>query len=827
MKRFISGLVALSAAALLVGCSSGGGSGGGQAVDALVGFEPVKQASFDQQIVPYPFDGLFAGFSSPTLNIPLPDPGTPSDPVNAPVIAANMTDGFSTAASLFADVLGPVDYATVPGNVVLIDTRTGNVLQYGTDFTVQNELATAPNPITGADQPIAAQRSRLLILLKKPLQPATTYLAAVTTGIKTTSGGHVIPSAEFQVTASATPVSQQNAPILQNLDSNQKATLEALRAQVIYPAVQALGQAGIPSSTLALAWTFTTESIGDTLKLIQQNPSVSSIGLQVANTNHTADYFLQAGAGAPTPTNSGDAEIYAGVTRVPYYLGVPTQSDPTAPLTGYWHADANQPANAVFAPTANAPQSQQIPCAAFAQGAALPDGQTLKPSASTTACFPHLDASTMTTQTIPVLMAVPDANSGQTEPGNGWPVVIFQHGITRNRTDMLTVADGLAKAGFVVVAIDLPLHGITDPANSFYDNQLFDGTGAAGLKTTERTFDLDLENNATSAPGPDGQIDPSGSHFINLQSLVTTRDNNRQAVSDLINLAATLKANGNITVVDAATSNVSTLSIDPTKIVYFGHSLGAIVGSTLMGLDPGITQGGAIGAAVLANPGGAEAKLLDASGAFGPVISAGLAAAGVRQGSDDYETFLRFAQQLTDPADPINYATAAAAQHSIDMIEVIGDAVVPNSTPSTCPASLSLASITSPQQLAAACPSVPLMENGAQATDPSTGALIFQQNVTINPSDLGGTDPLWATMGLTELGPITPAAGTVTPASILGDYTGGHYVVQFRAVGARHGSVLDPSTNPYVTGEMQCEADLFLASGGSHLDPGCSIAPPN
>ena len=106
-------------------------------------------------------------------------------------------------------------------------------------------------------------------------------------------------------------------------------------------------------------------------------------------------------------------------------------------------------------------------------------------------------------------MTVPNAKSGQRKPAGGWPAVIFQHGITRNRTDLFALADALSFVGFAAIAIDMPLHGVTDKTNPFY---------AKGL---ERTFDLDLVNNATGASGADGVIDPSGSYFINLQSLLT------------------------------------------------------------------------------------------------------------------------------------------------------------------------------------------------------------------------------------------------------------------------------------------------------------------
>src|SRR5262249_7284557 len=131
----------------------------------------------------------------------------------------------------------------------------------------------------------------------------------------------------------------------------------------------------------------------------------------------------------------------------------------------------------------------------------------------------------------------------QTKPAAGWPVMIFEHGIGRNRTDMLAVADGLADVGFVTVSIDQPLHGLTDPTNPLYAagaNPLYAGLSLPATGSIERTFDLDVVNNTTGAPGADGKIDPSGTSYINLASLLTQRDNLRESAADLITLTRSL-----------------------------------------------------------------------------------------------------------------------------------------------------------------------------------------------------------------------------------------------------------------------------------------------
>ena len=157
--------------------------------------------------------------------------------------------------------------------------------------------------------------------------------------------------------------------------------------------------------------------------------------------------------------------------------------------------------------------------------------------------------------------------------------MIFQHGITRSREDLFGVADSFADSGYVVVAIDLPLHGVTNTSDPLYAagaNPLYTGLGLPASGSIERTFDLDVENNATGQAGADGQIDPSGSHFINLTSVLTSRDNLREGVADLIALTRTLPQ-----------LNLGAAGgINPAGIHYLGHSLGAIVGGVFMSVIP-------------------------------------------------------------------------------------------------------------------------------------------------------------------------------------------------------------------------------------------------
>lgn len=683
-------------------------------------FDPVASSA----VIPFPFDGLFTGTTDGTLNIP--------NAGNVPfVAAANELDGFSTTASLFTDFIGYVDVANALPGVLLIDTSTFTPLQPGVDYRLQSSRAV--DPATGL--PLNQLRTRLLIEPLKPLKPSTRYLVVVTRAVTSTDGVPAEAGDLFRVVRSTTPVSEQIEPVLTTLDSTKRATLEGIRQQFA-PLMEGLAQAGIPRDEIVIAWPFTTQSATKTLTRMAAMAAPSVLGVRNTGLNTSVV------SGLPPV-----ADIYAGTITLPYYLAAPSGADPTAPLTKYWAADTSQRDDAA--------SIQGAPCAVLA------------PSASTTACYPLPQK--RSDQTVPVLVTIPNANSGLTMPANGWPVVIFQHGITGNRTQMLAIAPALAMAGFATVAIDLPLHGLPPG----------DASRIPGLP--ERTFDLDLVDNATGAAGPDGIVDSSGTHFVNLTSLLTSRDNIRQAVSDLLVLS---KSVGGAIVLNGDGSPAG-ITFDGTQTRFVGHSLGGIVGGSYLGVNGGSE------AAVLAMPGGGIAKLLDASASFGPRIRAGLEAATasspassrIVEGNDNFETFLRFAQTVVDSADPLNFAAQAAANHPLLMFVVRGDTVVPNCAiagDANCP-----------------------------ATD----------TITVS-GYLSGSDPLARVLGLDFIpGPaqsdaleVPAAAQTIVGADAR------HNVVRF--AGGDHGSILSPAASLAVTCEMQGQAATFLATNGTVLKIG-------
>ncbi len=439
--------------------------------------------------------------------------------------------------------------------------------------------------------------------------------------------------------------------------------LEPLRQSVNNHETVASALGGVDKDSIVLSWSFTTQSITPVLAVVEASSKAEK--LVVAYTGKTTNDVNNALLGL--------ADVYVGTLDIPYYLEAPTAENPTAPTTGYWKGVGGTSLTRFNAtPVAN------------------------------------------TTLTIPVMMTMPKTAA----PAEGYPIVMYQHGITRNRTDVLVYADAMANAGFAVIALDLPMHGASktvtvgdmEVPNPFHaSNTAFD--------ETELTFDLDLSDNETSAPGPDGIIDDSGTYFINLQSLLTSRDNVRQGVSNLLTLRKSLGS-----IVNAMDG--STVNIDTSRIGFVAHSLGGIVATTYLGVETQSLPSS------LVTTGAPISKVLQESASFGPRIVAGLEAQGVT--GEDLPAFFQAAQFIVDSADPVNFASAAGAKHPIHMIQVVNDQTVPNSATEVLAALLRAKSVSTTVTDIAPGPNSPgivIFTEGAHSSplDPSQGLDVFTE----------------------------------------------------------------------------------------------------
>ena len=675
MQTRLSLLLALSSSLLLSACGGGGNAphasdtgstnSGGSPVTAVI------TARFDptNAVVPFPTNLLLSGTTDLTLNIPVADPSNLSDPK----VAMNALDGFSTTApwsTTFSTAPKPATIIPGPGGTVRVFqvTLTGP----GGGVTGITRELQSPQDFVALMSPSDSSGRTLAIVPTRPLQQLTSYMVvllgnggqlnpAPSPSITDGNGNDVTPDTTYFLAKRTSALCVNGASTDPLLPASQACALEPLR-QLVNSQEFAVDKfdGAATDQRIVLSWVATTQSITPVMQAVQSR--VEQTPAPQAQMAPTGLNLSDLGVGLPPV-----ADIYIGVLPIPYYLGAPSAADPLAPLHDFWHA-----APGAYVPPFNA--------------------AGLDPT-STFVTFANPFPVATSTQLIPVLLTVPNANSGTTKPVGGYPVVIFQHGITRNRTDMFAIAATLAGQGFATIAIDAPLHGITDKTNPFYiGNTPFAAEGAQ-----ERTFNLDLENNTTGAPGPDGTIDPSGTYFINLQDLLTSRDNLRQANSDLMELTRAIPGIS----LDGATT-----AFDGSRIEFVGQSLGSIIGTAFLAMEPHVNVG------VLNVPGGGVAGLLAASPTFGPIINAGLAQAGLTPGTPNYAAFLGAAQTVVDSGDSINFAFATAGK-SLLAQEVVGDAthpsdqVIPNSvasapTSGTEPllAALGLSSIASTTQAA-------------------------------------------------------------------------------------------------------------------------------
>ena len=752
--------------------------------------------------------------------------------------ALNEMDGVSINAELDLPVTRAFDESTVvPGvNVILVplnydDPITGDLVSgespFKTEFT--DFTVSSVKYATSADE---ADKYALRINLTKPLASATRYLAIIAnngTQQITDLNGDVMTAPGQYVTLAGTDDLLSDAllparDLVQGWSASAKGYLGAKQQD---------------TNGLLMAYTFTTgggievlstmAAPGNANAALQQTPALRAIvaaapdaatavsnlvtaGLTLEQAQGT--YALATSLQTPGPRTvdlpaaagpglnianlvpalaPSTATVLTGTIDLPYYL--------KAPQGAYTGEDALTAPGYLCTPTG----ADDATCIAgktsagntiVSQWAAddglLPLLGTAAPSTNVTRLYPFAKKNGM--REAPVLVVKPSA----AEPtAAGYPVVIYQHGIFGNRTDSLAVANQLAAAGFVTVAIDLPLHGVMptdtigDTTNPIFASLLaakgtdisgFDAATQAlyisGETVAERHFGL-TRNGAAFEPaavsGTDADFNGSGSLFINLIHLQTARDNLRQAVMDLLNLNASLASfdidgDGDLT------------DIDVSQVHYIGHSLGGIVGTTFVATNNlnGTTvnpNGNAalplITETVLGMPGSAIPRLLEASASFGPSIKAPLTTStenggfGLTENNASYNSLFYIFQGALDSADPASFAQAmsqipgALAKYMV--IESIGDKVVPNS-----------------------------------ATSP-----------------LAGTEPLAELLGTTQID-----TGT-------SDYTSGKFFVKYNDADSSHGSLATPGA----TGEELAAfteimtTTISLFSGGNPTVTSATVAP--
>lgn len=246
-------------------------------------------------------------------------------------------------------------------------------------------------------------------------------------------------------------------------------------------------------------------------------------------------------------------------------------------------------------------------------------------------------------------------------PPDGYPVIVFGHDLSRSRNDLFAVGPQLAAAGFVSVAIDWVAHG--SRAVRISDDATLGCDGTPAPTTAPQCF----------AP-------------VLSTDLAVTRDNLRQSVLDLLSLLRALD--------DCADHECGVLDVDPSRMGFWGHGLGAFIGAIAAATEPrfraSVFSAGGVGLVdwvELTDTLALRCTVVDA------LISAGVLAGQLSdltatpptgtcvgdawRNTPAWLSFATAARWLLDPADGANFVGRQAARPLL-LQQVVGDTVMPS-----------------------------------------------------------------------------------------------------------------------------------------------------
>jgi len=615
----------------------------------------------------------------------------------------NKLDGFGTyETAINVTFTEPVDPASLAGNVLVFErVHAGTAVESPAPlpvafipgktirFTDQTNLAACTGP---------KQIDQVTIVPLVPLDQRSTYTVAVLDGVKTANGAAFNPSFTWSLVREPEPVvvfdAAGNVTTNQTpLDPLKSADLAQLHGidllwKAHNGAVSFLTDLGHPSAQLVLAFEFNTQTTTDPLDAtVDGTPAAGVVttvpllgntsNVSAVVTNHLGP-FAPCGTDTPVPNDNecflrvllggGNPDInlnYAIGKQTCAAAGCPAISDTLSSLllSKQYQTDI---ANTTYAGTGT-----------FAIPGAW--GDPIKPAVVHDTDNPPNPA-VYDPAHIGVLVLIPQGPV----PANGFPTVIFQHGITRSKGDVFGVAGALTSNGFAVVAIDAPNHGtrairISNAANAVQELDCTDVTNQP------------LGPRLDHGPDPTSHASCYAPPFS--ADLAASRDGFRQTVVDLQQLVAALKACG--------TTACGKLKVDATKIAYVGHSM---IGGNLGGIALGT---GAIKAGVI-NVSGAgwldilentkqvvtfqcplvdaliDAGALTCNGApctaadkFNPIANTGLCLTDAWKTDPGYIQFSVIGRWVLDPADPANFGTQLSTKRFL-LQEVVDDDVVPN-----------------------------------------------------------------------------------------------------------------------------------------------------
>ena len=663
-----------------------------------------------------------------TLNIPVDGTEAEQKDRSNPAVAMGDTDGWSPTQPFIIGL-------NLPEGVLLDqDPALLHAAVKLAKVDVNNYVMSAPQPLTaGVDFTVISDGKSLTVLpLNGSLDHNSNYIYAITDTLLDSTGAKLGMSSNYSILKN-TQLDQHGTPfetpqkIVWQVEGIMAATGQASYDEIIYASWFTTSSAGESLFAVKVATAQAVAKIQE--GALTQDPTINAnhIWQGSANPNNldlTGLYTLQHNVTRESMPMQAGVTVETGTILLPSFLERDLTSNKWA--TTPWQSA--MPSLAIISSVLNSGSDAekqeligQLIGAGFTIDLSTPESLAESLAASLndpiqqlkligqsfTIAGEPLDSERLITKYSPLpqvkaieaveyLLITPDTASPT--PGDKAPIVIYQHGITSVKENILAGGElhTILESGNAVLAIDLPLHG-------------------------ERAISL-----------PDGGniiADNSNADvFMNFGYLAVGRDNMRQAAADLIGLRA------GITMVGAAQLAASQQEpfvlgnqfdlINTQKVSFFGHSLGAMTGINYMATidkplpttdpessDPAVNPNllFKMENAAFANPGGGVPYLLLNSATFGGTVKHGLMSAANENYAayagaycdDDlnacfnnfyngpgagaqasinatFQSFAVAAQTVLETADPFALARNISVDTPVYLAQVADDLVIPN-----------------------------------------------------------------------------------------------------------------------------------------------------
>lgn len=632
----------------------------------------------------------------------------------------------------------------------------------------------------GVDFKLSADDDGIIVTPLKPFESSTGYFLGVTNLAQDSFGQAVTRSDDFETYSTGTGSGSTAEVSMNAIISGTNTALATLT--------------GLDEEDFMYSATWSTQNVEATAqavmdKIVTDAGTISAI----TDTGYTVRDILSSSYGTTFEDGSQAAYItentqyFTGTLDVPYYLPYPGHEDFNditcnfSTLCGNWENAAGQ--------------SPWKAATYYATPVETVDNTSSAYDAATAGYAPN---------SITVQMLVPNATLiaalGLTEVR----VAQYIHGITAVKENAFLISPSLAATGFAVIAIDQPLHG--SRSLDYNSDGVYDFT-------------------ATSTSYGDKYANGNSAVFANLSSLLTARDNLRQAASDQLALRWAIENT------DLSATNAS---IDEAEITLVGVSLGSMVGTVAQGMaEIRDNADGAFDfdASALTVGGTQVGPIMGYSKSFGPIVKEALVATtGFSGGVADGLGYTTTEALYLQAASGDTYGTAAQTYLGVTAAQAqtyLGGTETQASAEFQAMINLGYSSFLS------------AFINGAQVVVDSGDALIWSTKTTTTPTlatqviGNGSTNlsdqtvpndvvddgfPIAGTLGWLEALDLTQASSSTTGTG-LRVYT--NYLV------GKHTSAVDPSHEDGVTEsadaaqsattEMQSEIATFLYSKGTVL----------